>query len=321
MPDISEAKIYEAFGLEIPEGAQGQEVADPAQEASAIDTATGENTQEVADPATAGTETGSATDPEEGSEAEQGQDKQTMSPEQRRQNAARRRQQEEQERTRLAVEAAVKAEQEKAAAAQKDLFARVGLKNTITGEPITTMAEFESFQQQYAAAKLQQELKEGNLTPEVLDQVISAHPTVKKAEEAIRSSEQARKQQEEQAARANIDAEVAKIHAIDPSISSVGDLLNMPNAKAFYEYAQKGLSLSEAYYLVNREKLENAKVEAARQQALNNARGKDHLRSTGNAQGSGALSVPAEEMAMFRLFNPNATEAEIQKFYNKHHKR
>ena len=57
------------------------------------------------------------------------------------------------------------------------------------------------------------------------------------------------------------------------------------------------------------------------QQALNNARGKDHLRSTGNAQGSGALSVPAEEMAMFRLFNPNATEAEIQKFYNKHHKR
>lgn len=314
MPDITEEKIYAALGLEVPAGEQAQEVADPAQGPSNVSTETGEQAQEVADPAEVDPAPPAEETPEEG----ESQQKEELTPQQRRENAARRRQQEEQERTRQAVEKAVQAERDRAAAAQKDLFARVGLKNTITGQPITTMEEFNSFQQQYAAAKLQQDLKEGTLTPEGLEKAIAEHPTVKKAEEVIRSAEEARKQQEEQAARANIDAEVAKIHEIDPSISSVADLLKMPNADTFYRYAKLGLPLSEAYYLTNREKLESAKAEAARQQAMNSARSKDHLRATGGARGTGAVAVPAEDMAMFRLFNPNASEAEILEFYNKH---
>ena len=322
MAEITEAKIYEALGLEQPnDGANGQEVADPAEEASAIDTATGANGQEVADPAPADTETLPDEGLEEAPNEDPAQDKQTMTPQQRRENAARRRQQEEKQRIDQAVSAAVAAEQQRSADMLKGLFAKAGLKNTFTGQPITTMDEFDSYQQQFAAAKLQQDLKAGTLTPEVLDQVISQHPTVKKAAEVLRTSEEAQKKQEEATARANIDAEVAKIHAMDPSITSVNDLLNMPNAKAFYEYARKGLPLSDAYYLVNREKLEAAKAEAIRQQALNNNRGKEHLHSTGNARGSGAVSVTAEQMAMFRLFNPNASEAEILNYYNKHLKK
>ena len=49
-----------------------------------------------------------------------------------------------------------------------------------------------------------------------------------------------------------------------------------------------------------------------------NARSKDHLQATGNARGAGAVSVPKDEMAMYRLLNPNATEAQIQAHYNKH---
>ena len=282
-------------------------------------TDTGAQEQDLADPA-------EVDDPSETQDGPQTDDpgaaeKAPLTAQQRRENAARRRQQEERERIDAAVREAVEKERRQSADALKGMFAKAGLKNTFTGDPITTMEEFEAYQKQFAGAKLQQDLKAGHLTAEMLDQIISQHPTVKKAEEVIRSSENTRKQREEDAAKARMEAEVAKIHQLDPSISSVRDLLEMPNAQVFYDYVKRGLSLSDAYYLTNREKLEAAQAEAVRQQALNNARGKDHLRATGSGQGSGAVSVPAAEMAMFRLLNPNASEAEILSYYNKHNKK
>lgn len=53
---------------------------------------------------------------------------------------------------------------------------------------------------------------------------------------------------------------------------------------------------------------------------MNNARGKDHLTGTGTPQGTGAATVPPDEMQAFKLFNPTATEAEITAWYNKHKK-
>lgn len=50
---------------------------------------------------------------------------------------------------------------------------------------------------------------------------------------------------------------------------------------------------------------------------MNNQRGKGHLNGTGATRGNGDKNVPAEEMRMFRLFNPNATEAEIRDYYNR----
>lgn len=295
MRDIDEAKIYEAFGLEIPEGAREQEPAEPAGDTPEPDDP--ETPVEVKTPA---------------------QEQEAMTMQQRRENAARRRQQEQQEKIDQAVRAALATEQQKHAAEMSNLFAKAGLKNTFTGQAITTMDELDSFQRQFAAAKLQQDLKAGSLTKEALDQAISAHPVVQQAAQVIRDAEASRQRQEDAAARQRIDIEVAKIHQIDPSISSVQDLLNAANAKAFYEYAKKGLTLSEAYMLANREKLEQQKTEAARQQALSAARGKDHLRGPGAVRGAGTAAVPAEDMAMFRVFMPNASEAEIQAFYNKH---
>lgn len=108
---------------------------------------------------------------------------------------------------------------------------------------------------------------------------------------------------------------------MDPNIKDVKDLLHMPTAKAFYEYVNKGLSFKDAFYLANRESLENQRAEAAKQQAMNNSRSKDHLSATGaGARGTGAVSVPAAEMDMYRRFNPDATEAEIQAHYNKSRK-
>ena len=121
-------------------------------------------------------------------------------------------------------------------------------------------------------------------------------------------------------AKARVDAELAEIHKMDPTINTVEDLLSMPSAKAFYDLVRKGNSFLDAFRLANFDRLQTARAEAARQQAMNNARGKDHLTGTGTPQGTGAATVPADEMRAFKLFNPTATEAEITAWYNKHKK-
>lgn len=314
MADITEAKVYEALGIE-PEGANGQEVADPAVQTDPDPTEEGAKEQNTAESAQVGSE---PEDPEDPGEA---QDKPKQTEAQRKENAARRRQQEQQAAINKAVQDAVQAERARSDAAMKDLFARAGLKNTVTGKPITTLEEFNAFHQQFASEKVLQDLQSGKVTKETLNQALAVHPTVHKANEVIRQNAAAQKQQAEAAARERIKEEIGKIQQMDPSIDSVEKLLKSANAKAVYDYAKKGIPLSDAYYLANRQQLEQQKAEAAKQQALNNARGKDHMRATGSNRGGGAVSVPAEEMALFRQFLPHASEAEIQAYYNQYHKK
>ena len=80
------------------------------------------------------------------------------------------------------------------------------------------------------------------------------------------------------------------------------------------EEIQKALDHARSNYAENSNQVQRW------QQAMNNARGKDHLTGTGTPQGTGAATVPADEMRAFKLFNPTATEAEITAWYNKHKK-
>ena len=196
MADFTEAQVYEAFGLE--QGAQGQEVAAPASDPEQAQTS-GENDQEVAAPE-GGDDNGQgvATEPTaddagpEDPESDAGEDiepgKAPQTTEQRRQNAARRRQQEQarhQAQIDQAVQAARQQMEEQHAAQMKEFFAKAGLKNTITGEPITNMDQFDTWNQQFSDAKLQRELKAGKLTPEGLATAIGNHPIVKQAQALI----------------------------------------------------------------------------------------------------------------------------------------
>ena len=307
--ELTEQQVYTALGLT---AGNEQESGEPAPEAENVE----ETTQETV-------EDGEETPPEESDtedEAPTSDTRETLTeqtPEERRENAARRRRAEQQEAIDRAVE---QARQEERDAAQKNLsefFSTANLKNTITGAPITTMDEFREWKSAYDAAKLQKDLKAGKLTPEALDVAISANPTVKRAEEIIRQNEEVKRAQERQAAQARVDADIQEIHKLDPSINSVQDLINMPNSKEFYSLVKRGNSFLDAYRLANVDKLTAARAEQARQQAMNNARSKDHLRPTTGQQGTGAVSVPADEMAMFRAINPGATEAQIQAYYNK----
>lgn len=335
MAEFTEQQVYEALGL----GAKEQETAAPAPgaqepEPQAEPTTGGAKEQEPAAPASqeeppAQEEpegTPPAQEPEGGSAAEepaQQPDKgpgQQLTEEQRKENAARRRREETQAAIDKAVQDAVKAEQDRSKAEMDAFFAAAALKNTLTGKPITNMEEFNEWKQAFDAAKLQRDLKAGKLTPEGLQKVIEQTPAMKQVQQIAQKQEEAARQQSEAAAKARVDAEIAEIHKLDPTISEVKDLLKMPTAKEFYALVKKGNSFLDAFRLANYDRLTTAAAEAAKQQAMNNARSKDHLTGTGPQRGQGSSPVPPDEMAMFRLINPGATDAEIQAYYNKNKK-
>ena len=321
MAGITEEKVYQAFGLEAPQseaGANVQEVAEPADQNDTDPTEAGAQAQEIADPADTAVDTAPAgkEGPEEGAGSEPSSQEGVMDPKRRGEYAARRRQQEQQ----AAIDAALQKERERNAGVVKDLFARAGLKNTITGEPITTIDEFNAWEQACRSQKLEQDLAEGKLTPESLNAAISEHPVVKQAAQIVQQQTVQQEQQAQADFQAKVDSQIAEIGKLDPSIKSVGDLLSMPTSKEFYGFVQQGHDFLSAFKLANFDRLTQANAAAERQRAMNNARGKEHLTAVGNTRGNGALSVPAKDMAYFRAFNPNATEADIQAYYNKYRK-
>lgn len=326
MSQITEAKLYEAFGLD----AKAQEVVDPAAEPRKEDTAQGENMQEVADPAAeesnveaaVNTEPGTGSvqpeEPDDEAAEDQGDHTKEQTPEQRRANAARRRQQEMQ----AAIDSAVAAErqrlQEENATRLNDIFARAGLVDSATGKAITNAEEFERWYQGFANARLEQELRGGKLTKETLLQLIGDHPAVKQAQQMVSQLQATQEQQRAASDKTRIDEQLAQIAQLNPEIKSVADILKMPTAAAFRDNVAKGMDFLDAYRLANMEDIAEGKAQRARQAVQSNARGKEHLQSTGNSRGGGAVSVPADQMRLYRMMNPKATDTQIQAHFNQY---
>lgn len=314
--EINEQAIFDALGVEAPQPEETGAPAAPDGQDPAGQNDGGQQHQEGAPddtqgqrehPSDAGTDGNAGT----AGTSEQSQDE-------RREHAAQRRRQEQQAAIDKAVQEALKAEREKMDGQWKDFFQRAGLKNTLDNTPITTKAEFDAWAQAFDRKKMERDLSAGKLTPEAIEQLIEKNPTVQRAREIIRQQEDAQKQQQESAAQARIEQEIREIHAINPKINSAQDILDMDTGAAFYAYVQKGLSFKDAYFLANREQMRTDTQQAARRQAQLNQRGKEHLVPAGSARGSGALSVPPEELQLFRELNRDASDAEIETFYNKY---
>lgn len=319
--EITEKGLYAAFGIEPPaDGGKGQEIADPVQEPEGV------QVQEVAAPETVvtdpvvtegtdpGTETGFVDDDEPGDPT--GDDKPPLTVEERRANAARRREQEKQE----AIDKALAEDRAKNAAALAGILKNMGLKDPGSGQPVETLEQLRAFQRSQQNVALQQKIKDGELTPDDIASVVSSVMQDQQAQSAQQTQPVQQPQDTEAAqatARQRINDELHQIMEMDKSVKSIGDLLTVPEIR---EKVSRGYSLLDAFTLVRGPKLEQAKQDAAKQAAMNNLRGKSHMAAVGSPRGPGAVSVPRDEMAMYRLFNPGATDAQIQAHYNKNRK-
>lgn len=110
---------------------------------------------------------------------------------------------------------------------------------------------------------------------------------------------------------AEVQRQLAQIRAMDPAMTDLGAILQSEAGEKFRGYVDKGLDFVDAYTLAAKDRL--ASLQSNRAAARSG--GKQHLNAT-KQQGTGALSVPRDELDLFRALNPGASDADIQKFYN-----
>lgn len=219
----------------------------------------------------------------------------------------------------LPSEAAAKQQVEDAQKAVDAVFARSGMKNPYTGQPITTKAEYDAYRERFEQERRDQLLRQSGMSQEEFQRFVQDLPEVRRAREAQEAAERTIREAREAAARVKLEEQLREIGAMDPSIKSVADLAKMPTYPRFYELVQRGNTFTDAFRLANFDALAQRSAAGARQAAVNSARSKEHLSET-RTRGTGAVSVPAEVREQYKLLTPDATEEEIQKHYQKYHK-
>lgn len=314
---FTEKDVFEAMGLTVPPDEAGtQQEPTGANEPGAAAPAAEETNgaPEGGDTGTTGGEgaEGTATAPEGQDGAEGTEDNNDAEGAKKEQTPDERRAEQQ-----AAVDAALKAQSEKMAAEWKAFFESAGLKNTITGEPIATKEQFDEWSKSFKQQKLESDLKAGKLTQESLNEAISENPVVKRAAEIVAAHEREQAAVEQEKMQRAIDEQIKKIHALEPEVNGVEDLLKLPESEEFYARVKSGMSFYDAYLISTHERREKALAEAARAQALTGQRGKDHLTGAAASRGAGGKVVTSEELASFRIFNPTATDEEIRTWIEK----
>ena len=110
-----------------------------------------------------------------------------------------------------------------------------------------------------------------------------------------------------------VDRQLAMIRELDPSMEDLGTILSSDIGETFRREVDGGASFLQAYGRAVREK--NARTAGASAASAAKQAGKGHLAGT-STRGEGALTVPADEMRLIRECVPDATDAEIQRYYN-----
>lgn len=217
-----------------------------------------------------------------------------------------------------AQQAAQRRRQEEAQRVQRErdaVFAQIyhGQINPYTNKPIQSEKDYQQYVQQYTQDQLQQ----AGVDQSVVQQAVNADPRVQQAAAIIQQQQAMAAQQAQQAQTQQFHAALQAIQQFDPSVKSFEDIISNPHFSEIEQRWQKGYSLEDAYYLANRSELSQKKQAAAKQQVINQATGKKHLKPTGNNGTGEDVQVPSDVMAMYREMNPKATEAEIRKNYAK----
>jgi len=313
---------YSALGAKKPEsaatdtGANAQDTAQPA-------TDTGVPAQDVAQPATR-TDTAEAdTEETENPEADvvnieaEKETPAAMSKEERAEQARRRREAE----TKSKIDAAIAdAKKEFDAALQKakdDTIAELHLRNPVTQKPITTLREYDDYMRDLNAKRINSGLSNAGIDRETIEAVINEHPDVVRARQLTQEVITEKTRVLDGEAAQTLEKRLEEIRKYDPAIKSENDLLALPEYPEIKKLVQKGLTIVEAYINVNHAAIIAKERNAARQAALNEVNGKNHLR-TDVQRGTGGEPVPAGINKGYDiLYGDKLRGADRQKKYEK----
>ena len=203
---------------------------------------------------------------------------------------------------------------------QKRVDARIarefeGILNPYTNQPIRTEADLTAYRSAFAAEEQRQQLEEMGVSKEVLDSYIQNHPAMQQAQQVIH-------QQEQQAAN---DFMAKEFEAMKKEFPDCGlespQQLNETEAgrRALQMWANApGSTLADAYAAPHRRERSKKLSAAAKQAAMNEMNSKGHLRQTKGSNAKG--DVPEEIRREYKIYFPNATDAEIAEMYWKNQK-
>lgn len=299
--ETTQKEYAEAFGIELPEESTGTE---PEATAGQVEETTPESAETVEQ--TEGTE--AQTEPtQQTAEPE----RQEMPKEERANWAERRRQWEAREQ-----QAREQAAQARVDQVYADMFK--GQLNPFTGKPIQSEADFKAYEAEKARREQAEQLQKAGIDPQTIQSMVDQQMApVRMQMEQARLNAIAEKAK---AANARFEelmkAELQKIGALDPSIKTLEDIKAMPTWTRFDALARSpGVSMEEAFYLANRQQIEERKLAAAKAAAQTQMAGKDHLNPVGAVSGKTPVQVPRGVVDAYRAMMPDATDAEIQKAY------
>jgi hypothetical protein len=144
----------------------------------------------------------------------------------------------------------------------------------------------------------------------VIDNLIANSPAVRQAQAAAAELNNYR-------AKQKLEADYKEILALDPSLNGIDDILNDPSMPLMAEKVNQGMSLVDAYKIVNFDKVFNSKEAAVKQQTINQVKGKNHL-STGAAVtvSSDLEDIPANMLEDFKDRFPEKSPKELKALYN-----
>ena len=200
---------------------------------------------------------------------------------------------------------------------QKRVDARIarefeGILNPYTNQPIRTEADLTAYRSAFAAEEQRQQLADMGVSKEVLDSYIQNHPAMQQAQQVIH-------QQEQQAAN---DFMAKEFEAMKKEFPDCGlespQQLNETEAgrRALQMWANApGITLADAYAATHRRELSKKQSAAAKQAAMNEMNSKGHLTQTKGSNAKG--DVPEEIRREYKIYFPNATDAEIAEMYRK----
>lgn len=188
------------------------------------------------------------------------------------------------------------------------------MKNPITGAPITSAKGYFEALEAQERLKAEQAIRQAGVDPTVLNSLIKNDPTIRAAQEVIARNNEAE-------ANRMIEEDYAAVMKLDPTMRSAEDIVNDKSFGEVVSYCQNhpGTRLADAYKIVNWDRLSGYKADAAKQQAINNAKSKGHLTAAAAGEGGGSndREIPSADRDKWRAWFPDKSWKEIRALYNK----
>lgn len=220
------------------------------------------------------------------------------------------------ERERDAAIAKMKAEHD---AELDEAISALGLENPYTGKAVSNRAELEAYKQQHAEEtrkQMQERAEEAGLSEEEIQNLVKSHPDFQQAMQIVNEAKAAKEAADRESAKNFLEAAIKEVHELDPSINSMDDMRQHDSWSEVENRVRRGYTFADAFYLANRNSIEQRKMAAFEQQIRNSMNGKGHL-DRSFPIGDGGIAVPSDVIRDLKTWDPTMTDDEIRSWYAK----